>query len=328
MPRKQAAKPVTIMVPHRSPQLAELLEAAKTCSIEPVRRFLAAGGLPDTIVELAYNDGTSTSAPLVFEAIVAHRIAQCPGLHHASLELLLQAGANANAVCKDASGREFTPLMAACDRTCCAAPMRLLLVHGADPALQTSTGEAALHSAAKVGRADVCEMLLAADGCQLEVRDRAGMTPLARAVQHGHLQVVELLHRQWGADLNIQISKGDTLLHLAAAAPGRQTLLEYLLRNGLDVNAVMLGAITPVCIAAQTGDIAAVQTLLEHGASLTAVTEHGYSVLMLAVQAGHTDVVKLLLSSGGSSGQPALNVNAATTEGSTALHYGSMHRSH
>jgi hypothetical protein len=46
MPRKRAAKPVTTLVPHRTPQLAQLLQAAETCEIEPLRRFLAAGGLP------------------------------------------------------------------------------------------------------------------------------------------------------------------------------------------------------------------------------------------------------------------------------------------
>jgi hypothetical protein len=45
MPRKRPAKPEDL-VPHRSPQLAQLLEAAKTCKSEPVRRFLDAGGLP------------------------------------------------------------------------------------------------------------------------------------------------------------------------------------------------------------------------------------------------------------------------------------------
>jgi hypothetical protein len=72
MPRKRAAKPATTtLVPHRSPQLAQLLEAAKSCKTEPLRRFLAAGGLPDSLVELRYDDGTSAPAPLVFKVIAA-----------------------------------------------------------------------------------------------------------------------------------------------------------------------------------------------------------------------------------------------------------------
>jgi hypothetical protein len=87
MPRKRAAKPVTTLVPHRAPRLTELLEAAKSCKTEPLRRFLAAGGLPDTLVELQYVDGTSAPAPLVFKVIAAHYTAQGQALYHASLEL-------------------------------------------------------------------------------------------------------------------------------------------------------------------------------------------------------------------------------------------------
>jgi Ankyrin repeat len=133
MPRKRAAKPVSTLVPHRSPELAELLEAAKTCEPEPLRRFLATGGLPDTVVELTLSDGTSIMLPLVFKAISMHCMVQDPAMHHASLELLLQSGANANAAIIAANGHEETALMAACSVACCTVPVRLLLEHGADP---------------------------------------------------------------------------------------------------------------------------------------------------------------------------------------------------
>jgi ankyrin repeat protein len=325
MPRKRVAKPVTTLVPHRSPQLAQLLEAAKTCEIESVRRFLAAGGLPDTVLELKYVNGASAMCPLLFKAVSTHYMSQdpSPALHHASLELLLQSGANANAICKDASGREFTPLTAACNIKCCTAPVRLLLAHGANPALQTSTGEVALHSAAMVGRADVCQMLLEAEGCELDVCDCHGLTPLARAVQHGHLQVVELLHNQWGADLFSKLQKGAThngatLLHVAAES-GPRPLLEYLLLNGLDVDAATHAAVTPVCVAALMGNTVAVQTLLDHGASTTAVDGHGDNLLRVAIRGGHNGVVQQLLSRR-SKGQPVIGVKATTADGGTALH--------
>jgi ankyrin repeat protein len=317
MPRKRAAKPVITMVPHRSPQLAQLLEAAKTCRIEAVRRFLAAGGLPDTLVELKHHDGESIVAPMIFQAISTHQIAQDTALHHASLELLLQAGANADAICIDAKGQEHTTLMAACKVPCCTAPVRLLLAHGANPALQTSAGEVALHIAASVGQADVCRLLLKA-GCEPAVSDCKGMTPLLCAVHQGHVQVVELLHRQWGADLSITHSDGDKVLHIAAAS-GSPDMLEYLLRNGLDVNAVTSRGATPVCVAALKQKLAAVQTLLDHGASTLAVDGQGNSLLMVAVRQGFSNVVELLLSLH-NNGQAAVDVNATTADGNTALH--------
>jgi Ankyrin repeats (3 copies)/Ankyrin repeat len=223
MPRKRPAKPVTTMVPHRSPQLAQLLQAATACDVEPLRRYLAAGGLPDALVEREFEDGSTTSVPLIFSATTTHyMMVQEPALQHASLELLLQSGASPNAIFNDANGRENTLLMAACRASCCTAPVRLLLAHGANPALQTSKGDAALHIAASEGRADVCKLLLEADGCNPDVRDSKGVSPLACAVAHGHLPVVELLHRHWGADLSITSPNEDTLLHLAATAGPRR----------------------------------------------------------------------------------------------------------
>jgi ankyrin repeat protein len=309
MPRKRTAKPVTTLVLHRSPELARLLEAAKTCSLEPVRRFLAAGGLPDTMVEVEYVDGTSTLAPLIFRAIAVHHSAQGPALHH-SLELLLQAGANADAICTDADGREQIALMAACRVPCCIAPVRHLLAHGADPALQTSTGQAALHSAARAGRLECCKLLLGADGCEPDVRECTGETPLVCAVRGGHVTVVELLHKQWGVDLNIKVNCGATLLHVAADS-GSQAVLEYVLHAGLDVDAATHIGDRPVFLAANNGHTEAVQTLLDHGAST--VDSSGRSVLMAAADGGHLDVIELLLSSG------SINVNAASIDGHTAL---------
>jgi ankyrin repeat protein len=63
--------------------------------------------------------------------------------------------------------------MVACHTKCCT-PVRMLLAHGADPELQTSTGEAALHTAAMAGRADVCKLLLEA-GCNPDVRNSNGV---------------------------------------------------------------------------------------------------------------------------------------------------------
>eukprot|EP00953_Heterococcus_sp_UTEX-ZZ885_P040175 20553-Heterococcus_DN1.PRE.1 len=113
MPRKRAAKPVTTLVPHCTPDLVELLEAAKTCKCEPLRRFLAAGGRPDALVELKYNNDIRRMSPLIFKAIATHQTDGC-AFHHEGLTVLLEAGANADAVCVSGDGNEWTALMAAC----------------------------------------------------------------------------------------------------------------------------------------------------------------------------------------------------------------------
>jgi Ankyrin repeats (3 copies) len=166
MPRKRAAKPAATVVPHRSPQLSVLLEAARTCRLELLRRVLAAGGLPDTLVELPFADGTSKLAPMICKSIITHHMVQDPEFHHGSLELLLLSGASANTTYYVPGENESTALILACESKCCTMPVRLLLAHGAEPAKQTSAGHTALHSAAIEGRVDVyarcCLTLVAA----------------------------------------------------------------------------------------------------------------------------------------------------------------------
>jgi ankyrin repeat protein len=91
-------------------------------------------------------------------------------------------------------------------------------------------------------------------------------------------------------------------------------LIEYLVHNGLDINASAHAAVTPIHIAAHKGNIATVQTQVEFGANTTAVSQRGENALMMAAKEGHTGVVKLLLS------KQTINVNTATAGGDTALH--------
>jgi ankyrin repeat protein len=326
MPRKRSAKSASTLVPLRSPQLAELLEAAKTCRLEPLRRFLAAGGAPDTLVELKFVDGTSKLAPMICKAITTHHMVQDPAFHHGSLDLLLQSGASANTTYLDAGGHDSTALILACSSNCCTTPVRLLLAHGAEPAMQTSLGHTALHSAATAGWVDACKMLLDSGGCETDVCDSTGSTPLVCAVHKGHVRVVELLHRQGGASVSSRRPNGATLLHLAAVS-GQRPLLEYLLHNGLAVDAVTQEAVTPLHIAAQKGNAAALQVLLEHGASPAALNSHGQSLLMAAVKGKQTGMVELLLSKRLHSLQH-VDVNATAAEGDTALHPSSIQQLH
>jgi ankyrin repeat protein len=317
-PRKRAAKPVTTLVPHRIPQLAELLEAARCCDdVVALRRFLAAGGRPDNLVKLDFIGAPSMLGPLIFRAIATHHVAEDPALHHACLKLLLQAGANPNAVCVDAHGDEMTALMAACSAPCCMAPARLLLAHNADNCLRTANGSSALHSAARAGSVEMCELLITAgSGSLLHVRDCHGCTPLTQAVKSGSVAVVELVHVQHGCDVMTREPNGATLLHVAAAA-GVPPVLEYLIRSGLDVNAVTDHAVTPVSVAVYRNNIAAVQTLLEHGASTALADDCGDSLLVHAVKLGNANIVEVILRH---SEQPAVDVNARIATGDTALH--------
>ena len=96
---------------------------------------------------------------------------------------------------------------------------------------------------------------------------------------------------------------------------GEGAAAQTLLRAEADVNAARGDGITALHLAAERGDIEAVQALLDAGADVGAGTRIGsYTPLHLAARGGHGDVVALLLEAG------ADPLAATTTSRATALH--------
>ena len=90
---------------------------------------------------------------------------------------------------------------------------------------------------------------------------------------------------------------------------------QTVLRAGEDVNAARGDGITALHLAAEQGDVEAVQALLGAGADVGAGTRIGrYTPLHLAARGGHGAVVTLLLDAG------ADPLAATTNSGATALH--------
>ena len=90
---------------------------------------------------------------------------------------------------------------------------------------------------------------------------------------------------------------------------------QTVLPAGADVNAARGDGITALHLAAEQGDIEAVQALIDAGADLDAGTRIGhYTPLHLAARGGHGAVVTLLLEAG------ADPLAATTNSGATALH--------
>jgi ankyrin repeat protein len=79
---------------------------------------------------------------------------------------------------------------------------------------QSSGKMTPLHTAASLGRRDMCEKLLAVKA-NLEAKNALGFTPLLSAAVNGHESVVAALLKG-GADKNVTSIKGDTASTLAA----------------------------------------------------------------------------------------------------------------
>lgn len=108
----------------------------------------------------------------------------------------------------------FTPLSLAAffDETEIA---KLLLKHGADPALRATNPSKvnALHSAVAKGNYELCELLVAT-GMDLNLGQTQQVTALHSAAHRGHLKMVQLLVEN-GADIHAQMENGSTPLDLA-----------------------------------------------------------------------------------------------------------------
>jgi len=122
---------------------------------------------------------------------------------------------------------------------------------------------------AMLGRQFEIVNLLVANRAEVNVRNRAGATPLAAAVRVGNEPVVNLLLQ-------------------AGAEP-----------SGPEVPAM----VTPLHLAAARGQAGIVQALLRSHAAVDAVDAHGETPLCYALREGRTDTIALLRQAGGTIGQ-------------------------
>ena len=116
------------------------------------------------------------------------------------VRLLLNHGANIEA----ASEGGWTPLLIAAKAGHADVVEALLSAHiPANVNARTSSGMTALHWAAENGYARVVERILAEDKAWKNPKDSFHTTPLLRAGQHGHVEIVQLLKPYlFGGSLN------------------------------------------------------------------------------------------------------------------------------
>ncbi len=166
--------------------------------------------------------------------------------------------------------------------------VKLLIEQGApaDTKLPPNNGTA-LHLAAEMGDLDMVKWLIAR---KLDVKtpDQRGWTPNMRAVDAGRTEVVKFL-----------LSKGAKIIDtdlLRAATNGHVAMVELLLANGADRDAVSVGydQYTALGLAAGAGKLDVVKFLHDKGASV----KKDVGILHAAAFRGHRDVVAFLLDRG------------------------------
>lgn len=212
-------------------------------------------------------------------------------LHHAALnghreivKLLLENDASTNIV----DNKGSTPLHLAAwsgNQDIC---YLVLSGHGVcNVNLANKDDETALHCAAQYGHTAVVSLLLE-HNCDPGIRNNRGETALDLAAQYGRLETVDLLVRAHPSLIHHmqRIIPGTvfphTPLHLASRN-GHRSVVEVLLRSGVDVN-IRTPAGTALHEAALCGKVEVVRSLLDHGVDIHIRDAHNYSVRDLLSQ--------------------------------------------
>lgn len=210
--------------------------------------------------------------------------------------------------------------------------LSLILETGADPNLYDCLGKTPLHSAASLGMLQTVKILLqhgaepALFTLPGEIDNREGMrishkaTPLMLAARNGNTEIIDMLaavtpnqsaedavmagdvvalqkHFGSGLDPNRKNERGVPFIVLAAASGATRTL-KLLLEHEADPDAESPGKVTALYRAAMLGHADAVKVLLDFGANPNATRGRGdrpETALTRAIQSAEVEIVITLL---------------------------------
>jgi len=163
--------------------------------------------------------------------------------------------------------------------------VEILLAHGAEINAKSPLrgGSTALHAAAWCGHEEVVRLLLKR-GADFEAKDEAGFTPLASAKRSNHEEVAKLLLAA-GASYSI---------HDAATFGDLEAVRERLLASPELRQERNPAGRTPLHCASAAGKLQVVQYLLEQGADVDALDADGLAAIHLAVSNERSEVVRYL----------------------------------
>ena len=122
----------------------------------------------------------------------------------------------------------------------------------------------------------------------IEIKNKDGQTPFLHSILCDQLKIAELLLSR-GADINSRNGEGETLsLHLSALY-NKKEWVEFLLKNGADVNMKTANeyGITPVFFAARNSYVDIVELLVSNGADVTIPTDNMRTTALHIAVAGY-----------------------------------------
>ncbi|KFY61824.1 hypothetical protein V497_02707 [Pseudogymnoascus sp. VKM F-4516 (FW-969)] len=257
---------------------------------QPPLHDAASKGQTDTVAQLL-NQGAAVDQPNHEGATALHlAIKEC---HPPTTHLLLTRGANIEPPYGPTSSKPIHLAAFSLNPSL----MRILLQH--KPNLQSRTnGLTALFLAISAGDETVVRVLLEA-GADARARttseEGTGESVLHMAVGSFKNALLPLLIR-YGADVNVAGTnpEGQTALHIAAQY-GNVEAVEELVKAGADIYARFPSGESALEVAAQYGQIGVVEILIQHGMDPLRQIGGGGSAVDLSVIHGKTEMVRWFL---------------------------------
>ena len=155
---------------------------------------------------------------------------------------------------------------------------------------------ASIHVAAQMGNIDKVKALLD-QGIDVDIKDKAGMTPLLLAISNKHNEVAKFLIER-GADVNAGNRQGIVPLYRALWNQDLE-MVKLLLANGANVNAQHAQTgYTPLHWAAMMDNKEIVELVLAAGGNVNAKSNSGETPLDVAAYGVSADIGKLVVAQG------------------------------
>ncbi|KAG7409856.1 Ankyrin-2 [Fusarium oxysporum f. sp. rapae] len=243
------------------------------------------------------------------------------GNHPETIMVLIEAGANVSSA--NRSGLQPLHMVPQCDKS--AEIIDALLAKGADLSAVSNDGLTILQSSAEVSNFDVVRLLLerganpklSSDrtlllasrhgqewivehllncGCDLEMTDNDGCTPLLAAAQFGSLKVVRMLLIK-GANIKATNKSGCESALLAAIGSHADIIRELLGTGNVDPDQQDLDGRTALFYAVMLGHQSVVEALLTHHSppALNTTDRYGATPFIMAARNGHLALIEHLL---------------------------------
>lgn len=200
-------------------------------------------------------------------------------------QLLLQAGADANAINRDSKTALFEAVATRSLDVC-----KLLVANDVNVNRKDDADECAYHLA--LDWPEGLDLLLAS-GANPNMPNEDGFPLLYEMALRGHVALVKRLV-EIGAELEAETSDSSrTALHAAASA-GHSEVVKFLIEKKVNVNHVDKQGQTPLHLACLNGSVAVTQALVDAKCILDAADSLGNTPLHVACSKGHDKCVNVL----------------------------------